>query len=129
MNVEPKNLCQIEISVSDLKASAKYYKDVFGWKAVPAYIHNYLVLEVGDAGFGVSLVAPGAPKDERFHQRNTLYFRVESEARAIEIASFSSAFHQRKNDSKPKTLPGFGKVFNIYDPDGNKWGLFVDEND
>ena len=128
MNIEPKNLCQIEISVSDLKASAKYYEDVFGWKAVPAYIHNYIVLDVGDAGFGVSLVASKALEDGDFQQRNTLCFKVESEARALELTAYSSAFNQSKNDQKPKTLPGFGKVFNVYDPDGNKWGLFVDED-
>ena len=122
--VRADSLCQVEISVSDTSASADFYNKVFGWARVPAYMQDYLMLDTGSAQIGVALV-PGL-EGSKAQQMATIYFRVESRACAEEISS-ASALLSSHRPPKPKTLPGFGKVHFLVDLDGQRWGLFVDE--
>ena len=44
--IDPTELCQIEIPVSDIEISLEFYSEVLGWHATPTEIHNYHILEV-----------------------------------------------------------------------------------
>jgi predicted enzyme related to lactoylglutathione lyase len=117
--IDPKNLCQVEIHATRLDVSRKFYEEVFGWKAVPAEIHNYLVLDVpDDCPFGVSIVpSMGARQSSG---QIILYFRV---ADAAKIADKAERFGGSKRFG-PTKLPAYGNIWQITDPDGHRFGLF-----
>lgn len=117
MNLPLESLVQIEIPVRDPEASLRFYEEAFGWKQVPLELENYWVLTVGEASpFGVSLVlsheVPG--------KGPVLYFSTNEPAKVIErvrAAGGSVRFG-------PKTLPGYGVIYQVTAPDGNVYGLF-----
>lgn len=123
MTVSPKNLCQIEIVVQDLKRSVDFYREVLGWARVPADIHDYAVLQVPEGcPYGISLVPSrvSATTAENYASRATLYFQVENpQAIADRAKEFGGAFV-----FGPKNLPGYGACYQIADPDGQRIGLF-----
>lgn len=117
--VDPTQLCQLEIHTSRIDVSRKFYEEVFGWKAVPAEIHNYLVLEVpDDCPFGISLV-PGRAASSA-HSPIILYFQV---TEAAKIAEKAELFGGSKKFG-PAKMPAYGEIWQITDPDGHRFGLF-----
>lgn len=115
--VDPTKLCQIEIHVSNIERSLKFYETVMNWPAVPTEIHNYHVLEVPErCPFGIALVP-----DKKAIARSgiVLYFAVDDPQ---EIAN--AAKLQGTDPLPGATLPGYGKVQQIQDPDGNCFGLY-----
>lgn len=119
MNVRPDALVQIEIHSTQLERSKLFYENVFGWKTVPAEIHNYLVLDVPpECPWGISLVPTlGVIKPSG---QIVLYFQVE---RAGEIADLAEQFGGSKKFG-PTKLPAYGNIWHICDPDGHRFGLF-----
>jgi predicted enzyme related to lactoylglutathione lyase len=119
MMIDPTALCQIEIQVSDLSRSIEFYREVFGWQPVPAFIHEYVVLDVPEhCQFGVSLVPQ--PNLGRCHGNAVrLYFRVSDAPLILERAS---TFGGQRLPGR--SLPGYGRVEVVTDPDGNAFGLF-----
>ncbi|MCX6117644.1 MAG: VOC family protein [Proteobacteria bacterium] len=112
-------LVQIEIHVSDLAASLAFYEKVFGWKKSPAEIHRYAVLEVPkDCTYGISLV----PSSSSISSSSSpiLYFSFED---AAEIANLAEK-HGGSKRFGPANLPSYGKIWQITDPDGHRFGLF-----
>lgn len=120
--MSPSRLCQIEIYVSDIGKSLRYFKEVFGWEKVPAYIHNLCVLDVGDAEFGISLV----PLKLKAAQKLTLYFKIDSIDQIKKMKKASEKISQKEIPDE-KNLPSYGRVHFIVDPDGHRFGLFCPE--
>ena len=118
--VTPDSLCQIEIYVSSLGVSLEFYEKVFGWKKVPAYMHNLCVLDVKDSKIGVALV----PSITKANQKSTLFFRVESAADVEQILKIAEKLTGKK-PKRGRFLPGFGTVTYVIDPDGHRLGLFT----
>jgi predicted enzyme related to lactoylglutathione lyase len=117
--IDPKSLCQVEIHATRLDVSRRFYEEVFGWRAVPAEIHNYLILDVPeDCPFGISLVPSlGARQSSG---QIILYFRVTN---AAHIAEKAERFGGTKKFG-PTKLPAYGSIWQITDPDGHRFGLF-----
>ena len=119
MNVRPDALVQIEIHATDLERSKAFYEAVFGWKAVPAEIYNYLVLDVPrDCPWGVSIVPTTGPI--KTNGQIVLYFQVDDATRVAELA-------ERHGGAKrfgPTNLKAYGDIWQIADPDGHRFGLF-----
>jgi predicted enzyme related to lactoylglutathione lyase len=117
--IDPKNLCQVEIHATRLDVSRKFYEEVFGWKAIPAEIHNYLVLDVPeDCPFGISLVPSLGARPSSGQM--ILYFRVTD---AAGLADRAEKFGGTKKFG-PTKLPAYGNIWQITDPDGHRFGLF-----
>lgn len=112
-------LCQVEIHVRDLQRSLKFYEDVFGWQPVPAEIHNYVVLKVPDSSaYGISLIpdAKRAPGGDGI----VLYFSCEDPDACLERATKAGGRVRFRN----QRLPGYGRLDQFEDPDGQRFGLF-----
>jgi len=121
--LDPRGLCQIEIEVSDLPKALHFYEHAFGWRPVPAEMHELVVLEVPPGcPFGISLRTTkrvsGAP--------NSLvpYFQIddpESLMKRVESSGGRRLFG-------PTPLPGYGTIYQCTDPDGTRLGLFTRAN-
>jgi predicted enzyme related to lactoylglutathione lyase len=117
--IDPNKLCQVEIHTARLDVSRKFYEEVFGWKAVPAEIHNYIVLAVPeDCPFGISIVPSIGAKPSS--GQIILYFQVDD---AAQIAERAAKFGGSKKFG-PTRLPAYGDIWQITDPDGHRFGLF-----
>jgi predicted enzyme related to lactoylglutathione lyase len=115
----PTKLCQIEIPVSDIERSILFYNQVFGWKQVPAEMHEYIVLDVpDDCPYGISLIPT---KKERTGDSVVLYFQTENPEMIAEAAKE----HGGRLRFGPKRLGAYGNVYQIEDPDGNRFGLYL----
>jgi predicted enzyme related to lactoylglutathione lyase len=120
MGLLPQALVQIEIHVSNLDQATKFYEQTFGWKSSPAELHNYVVLEVPpECGWGISLV-PTRTKPNTATPPVVLYFKVEN---AAAIAQKAEASGGRKLFG-PTSLPAYGQIWQVTDPDGHRYGLF-----
>lgn len=119
MHVRPDALVQIEIHATQLERSRRFYEDVFGWKTVPAEIHNYLVLDVPrDCPWGVSIVPTLGPIKPS--GQIVLYFAVDDAAKIAERAEQ----HGGSKKFGPTRMPAYGSIWQIADPDGHRFGLF-----
>lgn len=119
MNVHPDALVQIEIHATQLERSRSFYEAVFGWKAVPAEIHNYLVLDVPrECPWGISIVPTVGPI--KTHGQIVLYFQVLDAARIADLA----AMHGGSKKFGPTNLKAYGDIWQVADPDGHRFGLF-----
>jgi predicted enzyme related to lactoylglutathione lyase len=117
--IDPKKLCQMEIHAARLDVSRTFYQEVFGWKAVPAEMYNYLVLDVPeDCPFGISIVP--SPSAKPSSGQIILYFQVTD---AAAIAERATMFGGTKKFG-PTRLPAYGSIWQIADPDGHRFGLF-----
>ena len=118
--VNPKDLCQIEILAKEIETSLAFYREVFGWHRSPVEIHNYVVLDVpSDCPFGIALIPDRGGVSAR--SLSTLYFSVDNPEY---IASLADK-HGGKLVFGPKKLPGYGTIFQIEDPNGQRFGLFA----
>jgi len=118
--INPTSLCQIEIQVSDLERAVEFYEKVFGWVAVPADMHNYVVLEVPPKSlFGVSLTSHAATSTQ-FGSRLVIYFPVEDFSPYLESTLRAGGCIALA----PRKVIGYGEICQITDPDGQRWGLF-----
>lgn len=114
----PTKLCQIEIPVSDLAVSVAFFEAAFGWKQAPADMHEYIVLQVPeDSPFGISLVPS---KNDRNGDSIVLYFQVENPLAIVEAVVKNGGKHR----FGPKRLGLFGEIFQVEDPDQNRFGLY-----
>ena len=113
-----QGLCQIELFVSDAQKSLEFYREVFGWQEVPIEIHNYRVLDTGpDCPFGVSVVERSGKTES--HNNVVMHFLVEHpEAIGAKFKALTGT------DPLKRKVPGYGQVWVITDPDGQKFGLF-----
>ncbi len=124
--IDPTRLCQIEVQVEDLKAAATFYEEAFGWKVVPAELHEYVVLQVPDGcPFGIALTPrhsqSAAAGDAREESRVVLYFAVEDPeavVKAVEKAGGKKRFG-------PMPLMGYGSIYQVEDPEGTRFGLYL----
>ena len=124
MQVLPTALVQIEIHATQLNRSKLFYEQVFGWKQVPAELHNYIVLDVPrDCPWGISLVPTIGPIKPS--GQIVLYFEVEN---AESIASLAE-LHGGSKKFGPSNLPAYGQIWHIADPDGHRFGLFEKKAD
>jgi len=118
--IDPRKICQLEISVSDLNRSLLFYENVFGWTRRPADIHNFAVLDVpSDCTFGISL-SQGNPQLAAANHA-VIYFR--SDDPAAVVATIPK--HGGAVIFGPKKVPGYGVIYQIADPDGHRFGLFT----
>jgi predicted enzyme related to lactoylglutathione lyase len=119
MNVSPEALCQIEIHSTQLDRSKVFYEQVFGWKAVPAEIHNYVVLGVPrECRWGIALVPTTGPVKPS--GQIVLYFQVDDP----ELVASLAERHGGAKKFGPTKLPAYGSIWHITDPDGHRFGLF-----
>lgn len=119
VGVDPQQLCQIDIPVTDIPRALSFYERVFGWRAAPAELHEYVVIDVPKTcRFGIALVPR---KGEAGRAGVTVYFEV-ADPGAVCQAALEAGGAKRFGPTK---LPGYGSIFQIEDPDGNRWGLFA----
>ena len=119
MNLAPEALCQIEIQVTDMDRSKRFYEHVFGWKVAPAEMYNYVVLQVSpECPWGISLVP--AMTSAKNQAQIILYFQVDD---AESVASLAE-LHGGAKKFGPAKLPAYGNIWQISDPDGHRFGLF-----
>lgn len=119
MSVDPTHLCQLEIPVSNMPRALSFYERAFGWRAAPAELHEYVVIDVPEScPYGIALVPR---RGEPGRAGLTAYIRVEDPVavcQAVVDAGGTKRFG-------PMQLPGYGTIFQVEDPDGNRWGLFA----
>ena len=124
--VSPGSICQVEIPVSDVETSVRFYEHVFGWRRSPAEIQEYIVLEApgvspdGHSDIGISLIPGASPEIRNGHPHTVIYFKVEDPA---EIARRAETFGGSRRFG-PRRIPSYGEIWRITDPDGNQFGLF-----
>lgn len=120
MGNEHVSICQIEIPVSDIKASLKFYSEVFGWKRVPAEIAGYYILDVPrEFGFGVSLTPKPSGISKKCNS-SRLYFKCQNPDRYLDAIETYGG----KILGGPSLRPGYGMIWRFQDPDGHAYGLF-----
>jgi predicted enzyme related to lactoylglutathione lyase len=118
MTISPAKLCQIELPVADLDRAGIFYEKSFGWKTAPADMHQYAVLEVPeDCPFGISLIPSTRP---RSGDSMVLYFAVENPKIIADLVTA----HGGRFRFGPKKLGGYGEIWQVEDPDGNRFGLY-----
>jgi predicted enzyme related to lactoylglutathione lyase len=121
MKIDPRKLCQIEIYAANVEQTLNFYARVFGWNKLPVHIHDYHVLDVPkECGFGISIIPAGT-----LGRSNgvVLYFSVSAEQIADIVAAAKT--HGGKVLFGPKSAQGYGEIYQIEDPNGVRWGLFV----
>ncbi len=122
MTLLPTKLCQIEIPVLDIERSILFYERVFGWKQAPAEMHEYIVMQVpDDCPYGISLIPT---RKERSGDSVVLYFQTE-DPKAVADAAKNNGGRLRFG---PKKLGAYGDIYQIEDPDGNRFGLYFKPN-
>lgn len=115
-----ENLCQIELQVPDLEKASEFYLRAFNWKAVPAMIHSYLVLQVPpDCPYGISLICNKTMPIDPQLAYLTLYFRVENKNEIAQRVVKNGGRIIKEN----KKLPGYGSLTIVSDPYGHQFGL------
>lgn len=118
--INPARIVQFEIHVADIERSKSFYENVFGWPVVPAEIYHYHVLEVpDDCPWGISLI-PHRENSAPTKSSIVIYFEVENPE---SIASLANNFGGKKIFG-PTKLPAYGDIWQVIDPDGNRFGLF-----
>ena len=119
MTLLPTKLCQIEIPVLDIERSILFYERVFGWKQAPAEMHEYIVMQVPeDCPYGISLIPT---RKERLGDSIVLYFQTENPEAIAEAAKNNGGRFR----FGPKKLGFYGDIYQIEDPDGNRFGLYL----
>ena len=119
-SVNPTRLCQIEIQVSDLARAVNFYSEAFGWRPVPAEMHELVVLEVPpDCTFGISL-RPGH-KSPKSVNNLVPYFAVDDAEAVLKQVET----HGGRRTIGPTKLPGYGTIYQCEDPDGTRIGLYT----
>ena len=119
MTVDPRRFCQLEIQVTDVPRALAFYDAAFGWRPVPAEIHEYTVLAVPDGcAFGIALV----PRGSGGVKGGGLvpYFAVESPADIVQRAEAAGG----RRRFGPASVAGYGVIWQVEDPDGNRFGLY-----
>jgi predicted enzyme related to lactoylglutathione lyase len=112
-------IVQIEVHTKDIERSIEFYSNVFGWRPVPAQIQNCVVLKVPETNsWGVSLI-PNSNLSLA-NKNLIIYFKT---AHAESIAQLASKFGGASHFG-PSNLPSYGTIWQISDPDGNRFGLF-----
>lgn len=125
--IDPRSLCQIEIMITDRERSVAFYSRVFGWTPVPADIHEFIVLNVSeDCPWGISLVTVTRAEQLR-SSLTTLYFAVASMDQAKKIVTEAEECGGRviSSSGDGRDVPGYGRMWVVADPDGQRWGLFL----
>jgi predicted enzyme related to lactoylglutathione lyase len=112
-----RNIVHIEISSSDLKASAKFYEELFGWKITPMPEMNYALWEPGAApGGGFSPVGPETSAGDV-----VIYVDSEDIDADLKKAESLGAKILRKKDE----IPNIGWFGLFKDPTGNMIALYT----
>jgi predicted enzyme related to lactoylglutathione lyase len=120
--LDPRSLCQIEIPVSDQQRALAFYRAAFGWEAVPAEIHEFVVLAVpDDCPFGLALVPYVRSGGEPVPRNGPVLYFATPDPEAV-VARVEAAGGRRRFG--PTKLAGYGTIFQIEDPDGNRFGLY-----
>jgi predicted enzyme related to lactoylglutathione lyase len=118
--VNPTALCQLEFIVGDLDRSVAFYKNVLGWTASPAELHDFVILEVPDnCPFGISLVPQKKADSQVVECRMVPYFKVENPDVIIKKAEANGG----KARFGPKKIGGGAAIYQFEDPDGQRIGL------
>ncbi|MBF0440405.1 MAG: VOC family protein [Oligoflexales bacterium] len=122
MNLDPSKLCQIEIPVHDLNKARSFYEEVLGFHESLVEIYDTVVIDVGEgSAYGISLVrTEDVPMERGKNKGITLHFSCDNPEEVIGKARDFGI----KNLSGPKTVPGYGILWEIEDPDGHRIGLF-----
>ena len=119
MTLLPTKLCQIEIPVLDIERATLFYERVFGWKQAPADMQEYIVMQVpDDCPYGISLIPT---RKERSGDSVVLYFQTEDPTAVAEAAKNNGG----RLRFGPKKLGAYGDIYQIEDPDGNRFGLYL----
>lgn len=119
--VSPSRLCQIEIHVADMERALNFYELVFGWRRAPADLHEYVVLDVPEGcPYGISLLPGRSLESGESQPKLILYFACDEPEGIVQLAKQ----HGGRHCFGPKALPGFGRIYQIEDPDGHRYGLY-----
>ena len=113
--------------ITNRERSLAFYSGVFGWTPVPADIHEFIVLNVPeDCPWGISLV-PVTRNEQVNSCLTTLYFAVASVDQAQEMVAeaLSNCGRLLSPSSDGRDVPGYGRMWVVTDPDGQRWGLFL----
>lgn len=106
-------IVHIEITSGDVDATARFYSQVFGWRAEPSpLIPDYIML---DSGTVTGAVMSDTYKD----QKVIAWYEVED----IDAALKAITAVQGRQLSDINTIPGQGKVVYAADINGTVFGL------
>ena len=117
----PNNIfCHIEISAKNAKATAEFYKDLFGWETSLDMGEEY-ILFMTESGLGGAI-----SQEENFRIGNNIvnYIQVDDiEAYLAKATSLGGQISKEKTE-----IPGHGWYGHGKDLDGNIFGLFTPKN-
>ncbi len=115
--IDPRELVQIEIPVTDFEQSKEFYRNVFGWVDSPAGLHECVIFAVPEGcPYGVSLV----PREtDQVSRGITPYFKVDE----VGFVLHNAPRYGGAVTKGPIPLPGYGVLHHISDPDGNIIGI------
>lgn len=121
--LDPTRLCQIELKVANLDLAVAFYRQVFAWLPAPCEIYRYQVLQVPEScAFGIALVQDSSRAFSL--SAACLTFQVASKEECVEmVASCGAAGGRILREAA--LLPGYGRVWEIADLDGQRFGLFL----
>ena len=112
-------IVHIELAADDLKTSAKFYGDIFGWKMEEMPEMNYITFDAeGGPGGGFNSTV-----DEGTNPGDILIYieTADIEASLAEIEAAGGKTLRPKSE-----IPGIGWYALFSDPTGNRVGLYMD---
>ena len=112
-------VCHFDIPADDINALKDFYEKLFGWKIIETPM-DYWLIDTGDPDAG-----GGIRKKQRPDDKIDMYICVES------VDGFVKKTEELggKVIVPKQTVPGFGFLAVVSDPQGNSFGLWqTDEN-
>lgn len=114
-------IVHVEFTVNDLKATGKFFSDVFGWEVQQMPEMNYAMFETGDKlGGGFNPAGENTPAGRTLAHIGT--DDIDETLAKIEA-------HGGKTTVPKTEIPGFGWFAIFNDPSGNAIGLYTSKND
>lgn len=106
--------------MTDLDRAVTFYEQAFGWKAVPADLHEVVILKTPQScPYGISLVQRPEVK-KRSLGGIVIYFKASHPEDIVEKTRAAGG----KKRFGPRLLKGYGHIYQLEDPDGNRFGIF-----
>lgn len=121
MSVTPENLCQLDLTVSNIDRSLRFYAGVFAWTEAPCEIFNYHVLNVPKTcPFGIALIEK---PDHRF-TLSALCLSFSMATKQEILDAFGKVETLGGQHLGERKLPGYGYLWEFCDPDGQRYRFF-----
>lgn len=111
------NIVHVEIPSADPKTSAKFYEDLFGWKAEHVEAMDYHMYSAAEGPGG------GYPKIDENNKAGEVLIHVSTDD--IETTLTKAEKMGAKTVVPKSEIPGMGWFAIFVDPSGNKIGIYT----